>query len=49
MELLGRKLITPEAEVDEDSLSIDSFPELPSARRIGKLLTFDLHCSHFLY
>ncbi|PNF23153.1 hypothetical protein B7P43_G06696, partial [Cryptotermes secundus] len=33
MELLGRKLITPEAEVDEDSLSIDSFPELPNARR----------------
>jgi hypothetical protein len=40
MELLGRKLITPEADVDEDSLSIDSFPELPSARRIGKHLTF---------
>ncbi|KAJ9590135.1 hypothetical protein L9F63_016747 [Diploptera punctata] len=36
MELLGRKLITPEAEVDEDSLSIDSFPELPNARRIER-------------
>ncbi|GFG33198.1 hypothetical protein Cfor_02504, partial [Coptotermes formosanus] len=36
MELLGRKLITPEADVDEDSLSIDSFPELPSARRIER-------------
>jgi hypothetical protein len=38
MELLGRKLITPEAEADEDSLSIDSFPELPSTKRIGKIL-----------
>ncbi|XP_069701736.1 uncharacterized protein Jarid2 [Periplaneta americana] len=36
MELLGRKLITPEAEADEDSLSIDSFPELPNARRIER-------------
>ncbi|PSN57956.1 hypothetical protein C0J52_00206 [Blattella germanica] len=36
MELLGRKLITPEAEIDEDSLSIDSFPELPNARKIER-------------
>jgi hypothetical protein len=42
MELLGRKLITPEAEADEDSLSIDSFPELPNARRIGKFSMFYL-------
>ncbi|CAG2057264.1 unnamed protein product [Timema podura] len=33
MELLGKKLTNPEAEVDEDSLSIDSFPELPNARQ----------------
>jgi hypothetical protein len=42
MELLGRKLITPEEEADEDSLSIDSFPELPNARRTGKFLMFYL-------
>ncbi|XP_047114096.1 uncharacterized protein LOC124794633 [Schistocerca piceifrons] len=34
MELLGKKLATPDQEVDEDSLSIDSFPELPNSRRI---------------
>ena len=33
MEILGRKLVSPELENDEDSISLDSFPELPNARR----------------
>lgn len=33
MEMLGRKLSVPENEVDEDTMSIDSFPELPNVKR----------------
>ncbi|XP_033221882.1 protein Jumonji [Belonocnema kinseyi] len=33
MEILGRKLVSPELENDEDNISLDSFPELPNARR----------------
>ncbi|XP_063239615.1 LOW QUALITY PROTEIN: uncharacterized protein LOC134540673 [Bacillus rossius redtenbacheri] len=33
MELLGKKLANPDADLDDDSLSLDSFPELPNARQ----------------
>ncbi|XP_012286667.1 protein Jumonji [Orussus abietinus] len=35
MEILGRKLVSPDLEND-DNLSVDSFPELPNARRIAQ-------------
>ncbi|XP_031789602.1 protein Jumonji isoform X1 [Nasonia vitripennis] len=35
MEILGRKLVSPELE-NEDNLSLDSFPELPNARKIAQ-------------
>lgn len=35
MELLGRKLISPELD-NEDNLSVDSFPELPNARKTAQ-------------
>ncbi|GLH11559.1 Lysine-specific demethylase lid, partial [Gryllus bimaculatus] len=33
MELLGKKLISRDGDGDEDSFSVDSFPELPSSKR----------------
>ncbi|XP_076170572.1 jumonji, AT rich interactive domain 2 [Ptiloglossa arizonensis] len=35
MEILGRKLVSPDLEND-DNLSMDSFPELPNARKIAQ-------------
>lgn len=35
MEILGRKLVSPDLD-NEDNLSVDSFPELPNARRIAQ-------------
>ncbi|XP_020711474.2 uncharacterized protein LOC105691886 [Athalia rosae] len=35
MEILGRKLVSPDLD-NEDNLSLDSFPELPNARRIAQ-------------
>jgi len=35
MEILGRKLVSPDLEND-DNISIESFPELPNARRIAQ-------------
>ncbi|XP_029161914.1 LOW QUALITY PROTEIN: protein Jumonji [Nylanderia fulva] len=35
MEILGRKLVSPDLEND-DNLSVESFPELPNARRIAQ-------------
>jgi hypothetical protein len=35
MEILGRKLVSPELE-NEDNMSLDSFPELPNARKIAQ-------------
>nr|XP_031826398.1 protein Jumonji [Nomia melanderi] len=35
MEILGRKLISPDLEND-DNVSMDSFPELPNARKIAQ-------------
>lgn len=35
MEILGRKLVSPDLE-NEDNISIESFPELPNARRIAQ-------------
>lgn len=35
MEILGRKLVSPDLE-NEDNLSVESFPELPNARRIAQ-------------
>lgn len=35
MEILGRKLISPDIEND-DNLSVDSFPELPNARKLAQ-------------
>lgn len=35
MEMLGRKLVSPDLE-NEDNISIESFPELPNARRIAQ-------------
>lgn len=35
MEILGRKLISPDIEND-DNVSVESFPELPNARRIAQ-------------
>lgn len=35
MEILGRKLVSPELEND-DNVSVESFPELPNARRIAQ-------------
>lgn len=35
MEILGRKLVSPDLE-NEDDISLDSFPELPNSRRILK-------------
>lgn len=35
MEILGRKLVSPDLENDDD-ISLDSFPELPNSRRILK-------------
>ncbi|XP_066592555.1 uncharacterized protein Jarid2 [Prorops nasuta] len=35
MEILGRKLVSPDIEND-DNLSVDSFPELPNARRMAQ-------------
>ncbi|KAL2749937.1 serine-rich adhesin for platelets isoform X2 [Vespula maculifrons] len=35
MEILGRKLVSPDLDND-DNLSVDSFPELPNARKIAQ-------------
>lgn len=35
MEILGRKLVSPDLE-NEDNVSVESFPELPNARRIAQ-------------
>ncbi|XP_039309182.1 protein Jumonji isoform X2 [Solenopsis invicta] len=35
MEILGRKLVSPDLEND-DNVSVESFPELPNARRIAQ-------------
>lgn len=35
MEILGRKLVNPDLEND-DNISVESFPELPNARRIAQ-------------
>ncbi|XP_076682856.1 jumonji, AT rich interactive domain 2 [Andrena cerasifolii] len=35
MEILGRKLVSPDLEND-DNISMDSFPELPNARKIAQ-------------
>ncbi|KAG7189604.1 hypothetical protein KM043_017288 [Ampulex compressa] len=35
MEILGRKLVSPDLEND-DNFSVDSFPELPNARKIAQ-------------
>lgn len=35
MEILGRKLVSPELDND-DNLSVDSFPELPNARKVAQ-------------
>ncbi|XP_047348125.1 protein Jumonji isoform X1 [Vespa velutina] len=35
MEILGRKLVSPDLDND-DNLSVESFPELPSARKINQ-------------
>jgi len=35
MEILGRKLVSPDLEND-DNISVESFPELPNARRIAQ-------------
>lgn len=35
MEILGRKLVSPDLD-NEDNFSVDSFPELPNARRIAQ-------------
>lgn len=43
MEMLGKKLASVDMDQDEDSLSIDSFPELPNARKLGKF-SFGLIC-----
>ncbi|KAJ8687429.1 hypothetical protein QAD02_023223 [Eretmocerus hayati] len=38
MEILGRKLVSPDLD-NEDNLSLDSFPELPSAKKIAQTET----------
>lgn len=36
MEMITKKLVSPEKSGDDDRSSVDSFPELPNARRNGK-------------
>lgn len=36
MELLGKDLLCPSYDDDDDSLSVESFPELPNTERQSK-------------